>query len=124
MALSFSQSAMDQSAASFAQAKLAPEQNQIVRSLSGVLIRTLPMSELAMAGFLVKAIGQWQTEHRRQMTELVTLPPAERIKAVGQVGQVLKGVLRGVLAGKADGPTVDVAVDGALQAYAANFAKR
>ena len=48
---------------------ITPEQRQFIGDLAKLLISFLPMKEMAMRGFIIRAATNWQMKNRKQVSE-------------------------------------------------------
>ena len=50
---------------------ITPEQRQFIDDLATLLIEVVPMKEMAMRGFIIRAAKNWQMKNRKQVSESV-----------------------------------------------------
>ena len=59
-----------------------PSQRRIVRALAKVMVKYIEISEMSIMGFCWRALGEWQTIHKKSVSDIANMTPENRIKSV------------------------------------------
>lgn len=100
------------------------DQSHIVKFIAELLHKRLSINDLAMQGFIMRAIRKWQIESGIKVSQLLTKAPKERILNVGLMFENLRTELRSVLKNSNTEDLLDEAIEEAFKAYIDNYSNR
>ncbi|WP_457559743.1 hypothetical protein [Candidatus Harpocratesius sp.] len=109
---------------SLARVTLLKEQRKIVDQLVQVALNYIEMEELAMRGFFLMAIQEWQKKRMVPIGEFRTMIPEARKKYVTEMFHELERILLHTLNRDAYIPLIKRAVKESLDYYVSHFAYR
>ncbi|MHA1612586.1 MAG: hypothetical protein ACTSYU_11080 [Promethearchaeota archaeon] len=115
---------LDQVRASFNRVKLVKEQKKIIDSILLIALRYINMDDLALRGFIMLAIQEWQKKRMIQIGELRTMAPVARMELVSEIFHEAELLLMGVLKNDDDRKLIKQASSEAYQAYLEEFGRR
>ncbi len=69
----------------YSRANLHEDQRALLEPVGKLFTQHLPMSELAIRGFMGRAVGRWQEDHHRTLSEIHTAPTAEKHKVLDEI---------------------------------------
>jgi hypothetical protein len=61
------------------------EQHNILKALSEQLAKFIPMSELAIRGYGLQAMRDWQVANNRPGADISSMTPAQRLEAMAEI---------------------------------------
>jgi len=99
-------------------------QRKIIEVLAAKLHEYVPMKEIAIRGFALKATREWQLANRELAASLENLTTKERMKFMKEVLNIMKGSLSRCLIDPKEKNKIDEGIEATLQFYAKEFAKR
>lgn len=120
----FKQHDLDDAEKTYQKLTLAPDQKAIIESLAKVVCQKIDMSELSMRGFMSYALKDWQQETKTLTSEIASMTPQERVKAVSTAFQFLNKRLHKILRDDSHSGEIDEAIDASLNFYINTFSKR
>lgn len=103
---------------------LIEEQSKIVDSLLNIALKSIHIDELALRGFFMMAIQEWQQKRELRIGDLRSLSPAVRKKFVAEMFQELEKILLQILRKKEDYAIIQDAIEQSYQTYVQDFADR
>jgi hypothetical protein len=124
MAAIFSTNSLDQAKSDFNRVKLEADQSKILDDTAKIIEPHMEINSLALKGFMLRAIKQWQSAENMALGDLVTAKPEVRIKQMAAMFNNLKGILTKALVKQTDKEAVEKAVDGAFENYKEKYAYR
>ncbi len=124
MSIKFDSSAIEKEERNFRQLSLTKDQRNIVEALAEGLIQKIEISKLAAMGFMWRAVREWQVTNSMTLAQLEVSPPKERMLAVRQMSEIVKGYLINVLRNSEDENTVRRAADSMVSFYISKFSMR
>ena len=120
----FRDSEVEQVEKDFEKITLAPEQRGIVEGIAKIMAQFVPISEIALRGFIWKAITEWQVNSNRTLDELSTSEPKERLEVVKIMFTSAEKDLKKVLRNKSDESTITNAIEKGFNYYKNSFSER
>lgn len=124
MTINFNESDLLKAENEFSLVKYLPEQRPIMNAVRDLLCNFIPISPLAMGGFIQKAFQKWQLNHKMDISSVATMDPEDKILVVSQLVQYLKLSLSRIMLHPEQKPILDEALSNALKFYKDNFAYR
>lgn len=103
---------------------LMKEQRKIVDELVLIAMKFLNIDELALRGFFLMAIQNWQKKRMVPIREIRTMIPAAREKYVGEMFKELESILQRILQDPSKLPLIKQAVQESYRYYLQKYAKR
>ncbi len=103
---------------------LSPEQKQNVVAMASLLATKLPISELALRGFIWKAIKKYQIINREYMKDGERLTPEMKIQKTYEIAMEVRNNLVKILERSQDASIVDEALQEAMKLYKEKMAYR
>ena len=100
------------------------DQAAIVKFIADLMRKQITMNDLAMQGFIMRAIRKWQIDSGIKISALLVMTPKERIHHVGLMFENLRTELKSVLLNTRGAHVLDHSIDEAFQAYIDNFSQR
>ena len=100
------------------------DQANIVRYIAELLHKRIAINDLAMQGFIMRAIKKWQMEEGMKISRLLVESPKIRVHHVGLMFENLRQDLRSVLVNYNTAHLLDEAIEEAYKAYIDNFSSR
>ena len=81
----FDNSMIKQMEKDYSRTTLHKDQRNLVEQSAKVYVQYIPVSELAMRGFLSRAIAQWQEEHKKTIDQIHNAPKNVKIGALNEI---------------------------------------
>ena len=103
---------------------LSPEQKQNVVAMASLLATKLPIWELALRGFIWKAIKKYQIINREYMKDGERLTPEMKIQKTYEIAMEVRNNLVKILERSQDASIVDEALQEAMKLYKEKMAYR
>ncbi len=120
----FNTEKLDQIRNSLNRVKLVKEQSKIVDGMLVVALRYINMDDLALRGFIMLAIQEWQKKRMIKIGDLRTMVPVARMKMVSEIFQEAENLLMGVLKNEQDRDLILKASSASYQAYQEKYGRR
>ena len=124
MVLTWNERVVNEAEEEYSRLQVAPAQTQIVVLMADLLCSFIPLKKLAMKGFAWRAIIKWQKDNHRPLTDLETIPPAQRLSAAKDIFANLEASLKAVLHNKERESIISEAMSKAMKFYKENAANR
>lgn len=124
MASIFTTNSLDQAKSDFNRVKLEADQSKILDDTAKIIEPHLEINFLALKGFMLRAIKQWQSNENMALGDLVTASPELRIKHMEATYNNLKSILAKALINQTDTEALSDAVNKALESYKEKYAFR
>ncbi|MHA1673390.1 MAG: hypothetical protein ACTSYI_07160 [Promethearchaeota archaeon] len=115
---------LDQVRDSLSRVKLIKEQSKIIDDILEIALRYINMDDLALRGFIMLAIQEWQKKRMIKIGELRTMVPVARMKMVSEIFKEAENLLMGVLKNEQDRDLIKQASSESYQVYAEEFGRR
>ncbi len=93
---------------------LDPMQREKVGQLASICIKYVPIPEMAMKGFISRAMREWQVENRANFKDTLNWSKNEQIKLAKDIFEIVKITLRRFLIKKEQEPALDAGINAAL----------
>ena len=81
----FDKNEVNNAEAEFSKIVLEDRTRRIIELLVGLMGPQLPVSQMAMRGFVWRAIKHWQIKEKKLIADVRTFPTEQRLKAVRQI---------------------------------------
>ena len=88
----------------------------MITQAAQVYIKYLPISELAIKGFISFAMRDWQVQNKRDLATFLEWPPEEQVKTTWAISELLKERLTKLLVEPEQEPVLDKAIKEAIKA--------
>ncbi len=108
----------------FSKLVISPQQKRQVYAISKLLAQKIPISELALRGFIWKAIVKFQREDKVFFAEGEHFTPEERIRNTYKIAKHVQDNLVKILRRNTDAHLIEEAMEEAMEFYKKNFAFR
>ncbi len=93
---------------------LDPDQREKVVQLASICVKYVPISEMAMKGFISRAMREWQVENKANFKETLNWGQNDQIKIAKDILEIVKITLRKFLIKKEQEPALNAGIDAAL----------
>ncbi len=103
---------------------VSPQQKKQIYAISKLLVQKIPISEIALRGFIWKAIVKFQKEDKSFMADGEHYTPEERIRKTYRIANHVQDNLIKILKRKTDEHIIKEAMEEAMEYYKKNFAYR
>ena len=104
--------------------RVEPSQRRIVRALAKVMVKYIEISEMSIMGFCWRALGEWQTKHKKSVSDIANMTPENRIKSVSELTDMVGANFKKILLDKEKEPIVDEGLKEVLAFYKKLYANR
>ncbi|MFX1275103.1 MAG: hypothetical protein ACFFBP_15785 [Promethearchaeota archaeon] len=121
---SFKPKALSDAEKIFQKVSMDQEQHQIFLDFIGILLKNLPLPELAAKGLGWRAVSIWQIKHKRSLRDLMESKPEDRIESIKEILNIFTEEAIKGLAKPEDAPILSKTVDEVLDFYKEKFAYR
>ena len=114
----------DQNRSTLNRVTLVKEQTKVVDMLVSVAHKYLKIDEMALRGYFLLAIQDWQKHRSIKIGEIRHMIPQARIRYVGEMFQELESILTKLLKKDKDETLIKQAVEESYQSYIKIYANR
>ncbi|NHI94850.1 MAG: hypothetical protein EAX96_20340 [Candidatus Lokiarchaeota archaeon] len=83
--IQFHKEMIEKAESDYSKAIFHKDQKALVEPMAKAFIKYLPLSELAMRGFLSRAVSKWQKEHNKSLEEMHNAQKNEKYKAMNEI---------------------------------------
>jgi len=108
----------------FSKVQYKKNQRDIIISLSKVLCEYIPISDVAMRGFMSSSIREWQKKEGKTISDVIQMAPQDRANNVKEMFINLANRLVKVLRTSDNEKVVRNGVNSAFDSYVKKFATR
>ena len=108
-------------AAEYRTLQIAPAQREICEAVANTILQYIKMNDLALRGFIWKAVKKWQQDAQMTARELFTASKEEKVAAGTQVFEHLKNTLIRLLRNKEESGRLDEAIQAAYKLYTEKY---
>jgi len=100
------------------------DQHKIFLGFIDILLKNLPLPELASKGIGWKAVSIWQVKYERKLSDLMDTTPEDRINSIEKILNIFKDEAIKGLAKKEDEPILSKTIDEVMEFYREKYAFR
>ena len=119
--IEFNQKLIAESERDYSKLKFTPQQRALIEQAATLYNQYFDISEMAMRGFIARAIKQWQIEEKRVLDDIYSATGAEQVKLTKELAEVLKKVLIKVVIKPEQVPLLEKVIDQALEMALKSF---
>ena len=121
----FNKIELEKAESEYSQAKMDGFQRNIIVSQAKLMCNFIHMSEMAMRGFIYRAVMEWQKENKHFFSDASKMTADNRIKKVGFfIMERLGFYLKRLVMTYEEKQNIDIALKNGLQYYKDHFSKR
>ncbi|MFX1456732.1 MAG: hypothetical protein ACFFDB_15270 [Promethearchaeota archaeon] len=123
--IEFNKIELEKAESDFSKAKLDGFQRKIIVTQAEMMCKFINMSDLAMRGFIYRAIMDWQKENKHYFSDASNMAAEDRIKKIGFfIVERLGFYLKRLVMTDEEKQNIDIALKDGLQYYKNHFSKR
>ena len=98
--------------------QLTSEQRELISQSAKLYLKYIPVSEMAIKGFISRAMREWQIQNKIDMKETLAWPLEKQIRLTSEVIAIMKEMMTKILIKSEMEPALDAAFNEVF-----NFAK-
>ena len=121
---SFKPNAISEAEKLFQKVQMDKAQHAIFLDFIEILLKNLPLSELAAKGLGWRAVSIWQVKYERKLSDLLQATPEDRIESIQEIVNTFKEEAIKGLAKPEDEPILSKTVDEIMEFYKEKYAFR
>ncbi len=87
---SFKPKAISEAEKIYKKVQMDKEQHKIFLDFIDILLKNLPLPELASKGIGWKAVSMWQVKHKKKLSDLLQATPEDRISSIEEIVNIFK----------------------------------
>ncbi|MFX1371430.1 MAG: hypothetical protein ACFFCE_06175 [Promethearchaeota archaeon] len=123
--IEFNKIELEKAESDFSKAKMDSFQRKIIITEAEMMCKFINMSELAMRGFIYRAVMDWQKENKHYFTDALNMTSEDRIKKIGFfIVERLGFYLKRLVMTDEEKQNIDIALKDGLQYYKNHFSNR
>lgn len=115
--IAFNAAAVKNAAAEYEKVELPKEYRELMDGISRIISPFVDMSDMAIRGFIFRAIIEWQKRKKSKVAVVLDLSLQERQQMMKEGLGILDEILAGVLKTPSDKQKLKKAIDSAYSAY-------
>ena len=119
--IEFNQKLINESERDYSQLKLAPNQRALIEQAAKLYTQYFNISEMAMRGFIARAIKQWQIDNKKVLDDIYSSSGEEQVKMTRELANVLKTVLVKIIIKPEQVPLLEQVIDEAVEMALKSF---
>ncbi|NHI91826.1 MAG: hypothetical protein EAX96_04945 [Candidatus Lokiarchaeota archaeon] len=105
----------------YSKLNLSKDQRALIDNAAKVYLNYLNVSEMAMKGFISRAMRDWQLRTKKDLADFMSWPKNEMIQITRDIGKILKEIMTKVVIKSEQIPLLERAIDEAIDISVKNF---
>lgn len=120
----FTKNSIEEATEIYNNVNLEPIQRKVVETFGSILHNYISIMEIALRGFALRGIRNWQIAEKKTVGEIMTMAPNDRINAVEKMTQFVYETLKQVVRDSAKHPQIKKGIESFMDVYSKQFAQR